>query len=420
MLHTDMKVRGLLRIAILISALTWAVILLSVPIALGSVAASPRVDRHPVPWQGPPHRPHARRTASTSASIVGGVNAEPGAFPWLAFLVDFKGKEAHGCTGTVVASNLILTAGHCAEDSETGEVREASGYRVFTGNVDWASAESEVSEVSRVIPFPHGTNVTVESWPDVALLELSSPIHAPAVKFASNDIWGPGTEVLIAGWGKTYYRQAVPSEQLRWASTVVQSRQWCEANAPGFDPLGQICTIDAPSYASGTCLGDSGGPLLALQPGTNVYIEIGITSSGPEECSTSRPDLFTRSDMIAPWLDARIREMPPPPSVETLPTMTHSQATTYVRQSLRRAFGGKFTHRYGYRTLCRPIAATKQKCGVSWSHGPNYYHGWITVYYLLDHGELLWNDRYAIHWVTDQCHFFTHHRGRCIVHTKVR
>jgi hypothetical protein len=426
-----MTARGLLRFAVSFSALTWAVMLPSAPVVLGRVVASPNAGRHSLRRLGPSHRPHKRPTAFAHASIVGGKIAESGTFPWLAFVIDFRGDEVGGCTGTVVAANLILTAAHCAEDPETGEIREPSGYRVFTDNVDWASSEGEVSGVLRVIAYPHGTSVSVESWPDAALLELSSPIQAPAVKLASSEIWGSGTGAIIAGWGETYYGQGGPTELLRWASTVVQSKQWCEANAPGFDPLGQICTIDAPSYVSGTCLGDSGGPLLALQPGTKEFIEIGITSSGPQECSTMKPDLFTRSDLVASWVNAQIREltppapereMAPPPSEpapgETLPTMTHARTAAFVRQDLTEAFGATFTHRFGYRTSCRRIGAVKQKCGVSWSHGPNDYYGWITVYNVLENGEVLWNDRYTIHWVNDHCYFYSHRKGPCKVHTR--
>ena len=92
---------------------------------------------------------------SARASVVGGQAAEPGTFPWMAFIVDFKGnEEAIACSGTVLAPNLVLTAAHCAVDLETGAANEASGYRVVTGNVDWASSERQVSGVSQVDRLP--------------------------------------------------------------------------------------------------------------------------------------------------------------------------------------------------------------------------------------------------------------------------
>src|SRR4029077_8860491 len=54
------------------------------------------------------------------AAIVGGHFARNGQFPWVARVVAHRGKRLDLCTGTVVAANLILTAGHCAEDIQTG------------------------------------------------------------------------------------------------------------------------------------------------------------------------------------------------------------------------------------------------------------------------------------------------------------
>ena len=86
--------------------------------------------------------PRAPRRDSAHAAVIGGQPAEPGTFPWMAYVLDFRGNEVGQCSGTVVAPNLVLTAGHCAEDVQTGVVNEASGYRVLTGNVNWAAPES--------------------------------------------------------------------------------------------------------------------------------------------------------------------------------------------------------------------------------------------------------------------------------------
>jgi secreted trypsin-like serine protease len=103
----------------------------------------------------------------------------------MAYVLDFRGNEVGQCSGTVVAPNLILTAGHCAEDMQTGVVNEASGYQVTTGNVDWAAPETEkqVSGVTRVIPCPCFDRHTLVG--DAALLQLSTPTTAPAVTLAS-------------------------------------------------------------------------------------------------------------------------------------------------------------------------------------------------------------------------------------------
>ena len=46
----------------------------------------------------------------------------------MAYVLDVRGNEVGQCSGTVVAPNLILTAGHCAEDMQTGVVERSLGF----------------------------------------------------------------------------------------------------------------------------------------------------------------------------------------------------------------------------------------------------------------------------------------------------
>ncbi len=244
-------------------------------------------------------------------SVVGGQVAEPGAFPWMAFVLDVKGEEAIACSGTVVAPNLVLTAAHCAVDLETRMTNEAAGYRVVTGTVNWASpSERQVSSVSQVLVYPRfkaGRNSN--GFGDAALLVLSTPTTAPAIHLATSaeaKRVHTGTRALIAGWGETYYGQPELTESLMWARTVVEGKQ-CEGLQ------GRICAIDFPKFKSGVCHGDSGGPLLTAAPHGPGLIEIGITQAVFGECSTKRPGLFTSANRVAPWVDRWISTLDPPP-----------------------------------------------------------------------------------------------------------
>jgi secreted trypsin-like serine protease len=237
----------------------------------------------------------------------------------MAYVLDFRGNITGQCSGTVVAPYLILTAGHCAENTQTGAVNEASGYRVITGNVDAAAPETEgqTSEVSRVIPCPCRDRHTDVG--DVALLELSTPISAPAITLASSP--PADTAALLAGWGRTYANQESSVERLQWAQTVVQSPDWCERETFQFSPASELCTIDPPNHQTGACNGDSGGPLLVAEPSAvGGMVEIGVADYGFNECATTRPSVFTRVDAISAWVKGWAQALASaPPARASLP-----------------------------------------------------------------------------------------------------
>jgi secreted trypsin-like serine protease len=256
---------------------------------------------------------HSGRRAR--ASIIGGTEAVNGTFPWLAFVIYKSAAGVDVCTGTVISANVILTAGHCGEDAETGVVNEPSGYAVITGNVEWSSASREVSAVSKVVVYPGYLRSYAVG--DAALLVLSTPTTAPVIGLGSwpsdsTDLEA-GRGAVLAGWGNTYFAQEEPTERLRWAKTVLQRPSYCEATAPTFFPGDELCVINPPEYETGACHGDSGGPLISLNPSGSEVIEIGVISHGDSECSTESPTVLTRSDLIASWAHNWIEAVKPSP-----------------------------------------------------------------------------------------------------------
>lgn len=240
--------------------------------------------------------------------MIGGQEAEPGTFPWMAYVLDREGGRVGQCSGTVVSPNLILTAGHCAENVRTGAVDEASGYRVVTGNVDWAApaTERQVSAVTRVIPCPCFDRNTGVG--DVALLELSTPTTAPAITLAASP--GAGGAAVFAGWGETYYNQPGQVEALRWAPTIVQSADWCEREAPPFSPQSESCVIDAFAHHTGPCFGDSGGPLLLREPAAvGGLVQIGVANRASAGCATAYPSIFMRVAAVSGWVRGWIQAL---------------------------------------------------------------------------------------------------------------
>jgi len=250
--------------------------------------------------------PAASGQPTAGASVVGGTLATPGQYPWMAFVIDFQEDAVIACSGTVIAPRVILTADHCVFNEERTGLNEASGYRVVTGVTNWTDPAGQVSEVSQLIPYPKWGKFASDDprveFGDAALLVLNSPVATPEIALAKPSdtrFLHVGTHARVAGWGQTYYEQEGFTESLMWARTVVESSR-CEGL------WGRICAIDFPRAESSVCHGDSGGPLFARDP-KRGWVEIGITEAVLYKCTTHRPQLFTRVDVLRKWIYGRVR-----------------------------------------------------------------------------------------------------------------
>jgi secreted trypsin-like serine protease len=236
-------------------------------------------------------------------SIVNGTTAEPGTFPWLAVIFHEGEGEAFQCTGTVVSPNVVLTAAHCVEDPRTGDRYSASGYFVVTGTVDWTQTPRQVLGVSATVVYPSFNRLDASG--DAALLVLSTPTTAPALPLVSTAFdaafLAPGHHALMAGWGETFPGGPVPHE-LHWAGTTVQPTRYCRVHTREFVPNAELCTLDSPAHRTVACFGDSGGPLLGALPATGEVVELGVASHLYTDCQPISPVVYTRADLISPWV----------------------------------------------------------------------------------------------------------------------
>jgi len=358
----------------------------------------------------------------STTSVINGQEAAAGTFPYLAFVVVSNAEETDVCSGSVVSSDVVLTAAHCAMNSTFAVVRDPANFTVVTGNVDWASPARTVSTVSRVAIDPNLAWTIPGYLPirgDAAVLELSAPIAAPPVQLATTRTWDTGTATTEVGWGLTTPTGEVP-ETLHVGEAVIQSPEYCKGRSPHFESAWVLCVQDYPAARYSTCHGDSGGPLLSTGP-VGEAVQIGITSYGGEECSPSTPQYFTRADAVGPWVAQKVAEWAPPPPVTpttptttapalststpkpapapaapALPVMTRALATGYATRALQRGMGGHFRGHSAYRVSCSNNATSAQRCYVSWTRG-TYYYGTVNLFYEYENGKLVWNDHYRIH-----------------------
>jgi V8-like Glu-specific endopeptidase len=338
----------------------------------------------------------ATASGAPVTSVINGNEAAQGALPFMAFVLFENAAVTELCSGTLVSSNVVLTAGHCGENPETGVVHNPGYFTVITGSANWTTTPRVISKVNAVAIYPGFLRTSLQG--DAAVLQLSAPVASPPVRLATTSPVA-GTVATIAGWGNTVYEQEGITEVLRYGSTTVQTPTFCQQEwGTKFHPATQLCALDYPTYTYGSCFGDSGGPMLQ-QLGTE-YVEIGITSFVGEECETSLPDVGTRADMVDPWVGQEIAALAPPapapapaptpapPKVvtppPTLPILNAAAARQILNSTLLKRLGYRYKRRYGYQVNCTEGSATRQKCFMGWNAAAFRYNGTAATYYYLE------------------------------------
>jgi secreted trypsin-like serine protease len=371
----------------------------------------------------------ASASGGAQASIIGGSPASTAQFPYLAYIEAGNKHSGFACTGTVVAPRVVLTAGHCAENVETGTFSKPGEYAVAIGvaNPKEASAEN-VFAVSETHVFPSFDPGVVHG--DAAVLILSRPTTAPPLALAGAAdaaLYAGGALVSVAGWGVTQAQARQAPANMRTTTMTVQKDSLCRAKTRGFykDYSGavQLCLLSTPKKKSGTCFGDSGGPAVATRPdGTPVELAV-ISVVGPL-CTPQAPNVLTRVDYVSTWVAewiAAVETGAPPPFVDPaapLPVMKKSTGEEFAIFTLLDAFGERFSSASQIAGNCKRISNSRFRCEIAWLSRGTIYAGIISPFYVRAQQTRAWDSHYQVRWAPKRC-VDTEFSGRgCRIHSK--
>ena len=240
----------------------------------------------------------AATTAAPSNAIVGGRDAPAGAYPSIAEITFGK---SFLCTGTLIAPNWVLSAGHCASMTTgvTGSLVNwpAPLIDVRIGGVE--PGRGELVPVRRVVGQP---NYFLNMGYDISLLELSRNATSAPTSVANNDaLWTPGTMESIVGWGTTSEGGDTP-DWLQEAEVPITTDAYCADAYDEFDATSMVCA-GFPEGGVDTCQGDSGGPMFGRDAAGALKV-VGATSWGEGCARPGKPGVYARvaDDVLREWI----------------------------------------------------------------------------------------------------------------------
>ena len=242
-------------------------------------------------------------------NIIGGFDADWGAYPWMGALVVNDSTNARQfCGCTAIDRYWVLTAGHCVDDGT-----EPDDFKVLFGAGPLGNDPSvSLYKADAIVMHPDYSSLHGLDY-DLALVRLKRPLPEtmPILPLISDDsLERAGSSAKVLGWGWTSADHQNPGRPSFLQEANVQVISLDVANSSqyfgGYITENMLPAGSIDPFAS-THFGDSGGPLMGYNSSLNRWEQLGTLSFG-SGCNKPNNPIggFTRISRFKPWIEGII------------------------------------------------------------------------------------------------------------------
>ncbi len=230
---------------------------------------------------------------ASSSTIVNGVEvAADDSFAKTTVAIAESQGSTHQqfCSGTLIAKNIVLTAGHCGEFLEGREgsiLFGLSEHMAVAVKIERVIIHSEYNNNSNYVH--KGENIG-QNWSDLALVKMVADAPAgyePAEMLIDDSLLADQVVVTLVGYGLTSGGEnGTGAGLLRKTNVKIDAAKFSDQ---------EFATDEA---ATGSCNGDSGGPVY-LTTANKIYV-VGATSRGDRYCKSY--GVYSAVSRFQPWI----------------------------------------------------------------------------------------------------------------------
>ncbi|XP_054157876.1 chymotrypsin-2-like [Oppia nitens] len=228
---------------------------------------------------------------SIESKIIGGSQAPISQFPYQILIkVPTGGNTYEYCGGALISPYWVLTAVHCFYG------RTLNNVEVIAGRTSYSSGGYGQYAQQVTIHGNYG-GLGLKIVNDIALVRVGQPFaYGPNVQPIAlfNGNVADGTWAWVTGWGTVSATSNQIPDQLQKLQVRTISLQQCKQSYNNLQlSSNNLCATNG---RTGTCSGDSGGPVMA-----NGWL-IGVVSAGPRPCGNGNPDIYMNVAAYRQWI----------------------------------------------------------------------------------------------------------------------